>query len=69
MEITKTSLIGLRIRQVACRTPGLERFVGRIATVEDEFTDEKGVDHVYTDDGVWCPRDLVQAEDVLPDNS
>lgn len=56
----KSSLVGLRVRQVKTNIPGMEYAVGRVATVEEEFVDEKGVTHVATDDGYWCPQDLLE---------
>jgi hypothetical protein len=52
--------IGLRVEQVRCEAPEYQRFVGRVGTVDDSITDEKGQIHCRTaEDGVWCPARLL----------
>jgi membrane protein implicated in regulation of membrane protease activity len=52
-------LIGRRVRQTSATLPACQKFVGREATVQDAFEDEKGAVQVQTNDGVWCPLALL----------
>lgn len=59
MNTAHSEWIGLCVEQVRCEDPEYQKFVGRRGTVIDVITDEKGQDHLQTDDGVWCPARLV----------
>jgi hypothetical protein len=54
-----STLMGRRVRQTSTNLPECQKFVGREATVQNAFEDEKGAVHVHTNDGVWCPLALL----------
>jgi hypothetical protein len=54
-----SALIGRRVRQTSATVPECQKFVGREATVQSAFEDEKGALQVQTNDGVWCPLALL----------
>jgi len=53
------SWLGRQVKQVVATLPESQKYVGRVSVVDDAFHDEKGVLHVHTVDGVWCPAALV----------
>jgi len=58
-----STLNGRRVRQTSATLPDCQKFVGREATVQDAFEDEKGAVQVQTNDGVWCPLALLMLVD------
>lgn len=56
--------IGDQVKQNRCRHSYDSTFVGRESKIVNMFVDENGTTHVKTEDGIWCPIDLLDKVEV-----
>lgn len=57
-------ILGRNIKQIATNMPGSgNHLIGRVSVVHGTMFDEKGVLHINTEDGYWCPAHLMQLAD------